>query len=82
MHIDSKLTKYILNNKGIFDAWLFLFFKQDKKSAIYCKFYSPIPIFTSFCMGTRFTFNFCYYSLPFIRFIKAHRLPFIANKKS
>lgn len=73
MHIDSKLTKYVLsNNKG----------SKIKESVIYCKFYSPEPILTSIFMGTRFTIDFCHYSLPFIRSIKAHRLPFIANMKS
>lgn len=83
MHIQSKLTKFILNNdKGIFRCMAVSFFQTRKKSVIYCKFYSPVPILTSVCMGTRFTFDSCHYSLPFIRSIKAHRLPFIANIKS
>lgn len=81
MHINIKLTKYVLNyHKGIFfDAWLFVFFKQDKRSVIHCKIYSSVPIFTSVPMGTQFTFVSCHYSLLFICSIAAQRLPFIAN---
>lgn len=79
IHIESKLKRYVLNyNKGIwFEAWLFLFFIQDKRSVIYCKFYSPVPIFTKVCMGTQFIFDFCLYSLPLMRSINAHIIPFL-----